>query len=155
MRVKLIAIGNVLMKDDGIGIEAAGQIEKKLVERGIEVIYGETDFQYCFSKIEEGDLIFILDAGCYGKHPGEITVIGLDDITCKKKNYSQHSYSLLDLLELYYPNTQGVVIAIEISEVEFDFGLSAVLKNKLKDISKDILNIIDETLYNILKKVMK
>jgi hydrogenase maturation protease len=155
MSIKLIAIGNSLMKDDGIGIEVARQIEEKLIEKGIEVIYGETDFQYCFSKLEEEDFIFVLDAACYGKNPGEVSITKLNDFACRKKNYTQHSYSFLDLLRLYYPSIQGRVIVIEINEVQFDFGLSSVLQEKLKGISEEVLNRIDEVLYNNLKKVMK
>lgn len=142
MSIKLIAVGNVLMKDDGIGIEVARRIEDRLSSMGIEVIYGETDFQYCISKIDNDDFIFILDAACYGKNPGDINVISLTDFTLKKKEYSQHSCSFIDLLKLYYPTIRGDIFAVETKEVEFAFGLSSELQQKLEEMSEEILSKI-------------
>lgn len=142
--IKVIAMGNVLMKDDGIGIEAAKKIEEKILEKGIEVIYGETDVQYTISSVQEDDYIFILDAAYYRKEPGEITHLTLDTFDSKSKGYSQHSYNFLDLLKLYYPNVKGEIFAIEVKKVEFGFGLSAVLQEKLEVISKEILNQIEK-----------
>ena len=142
MNKKVIAMGNTLMKDDAIGIEVAKEIEAKLLEQGIEVIYGETDVQYSISNIQEDDYIFILDAASYGKSPGEITSLPLNTFVSNKKGYCGHNYSVLDLLKLYYPNVKGKIYAIEIKEVEFGLGLSSVLQDKLKVISEDILGKI-------------
>lgn len=142
--IKVVAMGNVLMKDDAIGIEAAKYIEEKLLEKGIEVIYAETDVQYGISSIQKEDYIFILDAAYYGKEPGEITCLPLHSFVSKKKGYSQHNYSFLDLLKLYYPSIKGEIYAIEIKEIEFGFGLNPVLKDKLEVISEEILEKIEE-----------
>jgi len=143
MSVKVIAIGNILMRDDAIAIEVAKEIEEELLEKGIVVIYGETDFEYCISKVSEEDYIFILDAAQLGKSPGEVAFLPLNDFDFKKRGYTQHSYSFLDLLKLFYPNIQGEICAIEIEEVEFSLGLSPRLQEKLKDISEKILNKIE------------
>ena len=146
MNKKVIAMGNTLMKDDAIGIEVAKEIEAKLLEQGIEVIYGETDVQYSISNIQEDDYIFILDAACYGKSPGEITSLPLNTFVSNKKGYCGHNYSVLDLLKLYYPNVKGKIYAIEIKEVEFGLGLSSVLQDKLKVISEEILSKINKSI---------
>lgn len=146
MRVKVIAIGNILMRDDAIGIEIVKEIEEALLKKGIEVIYGETDFQYIISGVEEDDYIIILDAACYGKEPGEITFLPINTFVSKKKGYSQHSYSFLELLKLYYPNIKGYIYGIEVKEVEFRLGLSRFLQEKVKYISKEILGQIDNLL---------
>lgn len=140
--IKVIAMGNILMKDDAIGIEVAKCIEERLLKRGIEVIYAETDVQYGISNIQEEDHILVLDAVYYGKKPGEITCLALNGLISKKKGYSQHNYSFLDLLKLYYPRIKGEIYAIEVKEVEFGFGLSTVLQEKLENISKEVLEEI-------------
>ncbi|AQR94373.1 hydrogenase maturation protease [Clostridium saccharoperbutylacetonicum] len=142
--IKVIAMGNSLMKDDAIGIEVAKGIEERLLERGIEVIYAETDIQYGISNIQEDVHIIVLDAACYGKNPGEITCLPLSTFISKKKRCSQHNYSFLDLLKLYYPSIKGRIFAIEVKEVEFGFGLSSGLQEKLEVISKEILDQIDK-----------
>jgi hydrogenase maturation protease len=142
--IKVIAMGNILMKDDAIGIEVAKCIEERLLEIGIEVIYAETDVQYGISNIQEDDYIFILDSAYYGKEPGDITWMPLSKFISRKKGCSQHNYSFLDLLKLYYPSIKGEIYAIEVKEVEFVFGLSSVLQEKLEVISKEILEQIDK-----------
>lgn len=147
--IKVIAMGNVLMKDDGIGIEVAKQIEEKLLEKNIQIIYAETDIQYSISNVKEDDHILILDAAYYGKEPGEITNLSLNAFVSKKKGYSQHNYSSLDLLKLYYPSIKGEIYAIEVKEVEFGLGLSQVLQEKLEVISKEILEEIERYIVRI------
>ena len=146
MSVKVIAIGNILMKDDAIAIEVAKDIEGELLEKGIEIIYGETDFEYCISMTREEDYIFILDAAHFGKKPGEVTFLPLNKFSSTKVGYTQHSYSFLDLLKLFYPHIQGEICAIEIDEVEFEFGLSPLLQEKLKGISEKILSKIESVI---------
>lgn len=146
MRVKVIAIGNILMRDDAIAIEEAKEIEDALLEKDIEVIYGETDFQHCISMVGEEDYIFLLDAAHYGRTPGEVTFLPLNAFVFKKEGYTQHSYSFLDLLKLFYPNIKGEICAIEIQEVEFEFGLSSLLQEKLEGISEKILNKIENVI---------
>ena len=147
MSVKLIAMGNVLMKDDGIGIEVAKELEEELTQKGIEVIYGETDFEYCIAKIRANDFLFVLDGAVLGGNPGTVTVRSLNSFQSNnKREYMQHSYSFLDLLKIYYPYVGGKVIAIQIKEITYDFGLSDFLKENLKDISKEVLSKIEMVL---------
>lgn len=146
MSVKLVAIGNVLMKDDGIAVAVTRQIEEELKEKGIVVIYGETDFEYCISKVQKDDFLIVVDAALTGKMPGTVTAIPLSKFPIQKRQYSQHSYHFLDLLKLYYPQADGVILTIEISEIAFESGLSTFLQEKMKDITKDILANVDQML---------
>ncbi len=141
--LKLIAVGNVLMKDDGIGIFIAKAMENELTEKGIEVIYGETDFGYCISKVNDCDTIIILDAASYGRNPGDISIIPLNSYTESRNGYTQHSYNLLDILKLYYPNLEGDILAIEVKEITFGFGLTPELQQKKKDIIREIFNYLN------------
>ena len=143
MSVKLIAMGNVLMKDDGIGIKIAKEIEEALIQKGIEVIYGETDFEYCISMIRPNDFLLILDGALLGESPGTVTVMPLNRFVSNKREYTQHSYSFLDLLRIYYPSVGGKIFAIQIKEITYDFGISNILQQKLKGISEDILTKIE------------
>lgn len=142
MKIKVIAIGNTLMEDDGIGIVILQKLREALIKNNIEVIIGETDFQYCISLIEDGDFIFIIDAVYYNKSPGELTVRSIDEYTYKKKYYSQHSCNIVDLIKLYYKNIRGYIIGIEIGKISFKFGLSKELEDNINIISKSVLKEI-------------
>lgn len=142
MNFKVIAIGNILMEDDGIGIRVLEKIEDKLKNENIKVVIGETDAEYCISQIEDGDFVFIIDASCNGKVPGTITIVDLEDCNHKRKYYTQHSYSVLDLIKLYSKSITGFIIEIEASRVSFNFGLNFELQNKLEQISSEVLESI-------------
>ncbi len=155
MSIKVIAMGNVLMRDDGVGIEVAKRIQKKLYSKKIEVVFGETDINYSISKVKEDDFIFVIDAASYGKNPGEISCISLNSFTSSAKEGFQHSYNFLDLVKLYYPNIKGRIYGIEVHEVGFGVGLSLTLENKLDFISEEILKDIEETLEDMKSEINK
>ena len=136
-------MGNILMKDDGIGIEIAKEIEETLIQKGIEVIYGETDSGYCISRIRANDFLLILDGASLGEIPGTVTVLPLNKFGPNKREYTQHSYSFLDLLKIYFPNVDGKIFAIQIKEITYDFGISDLLQQKIKEISEDIIAKIE------------
>jgi hydrogenase maturation protease len=142
--IKLIAIGNILMGDDGIAIYIARELEEKLRKKGIRVIIGETDFQYCLDRIEETDTIILLDATYYGKKPGSITVESIKDIykiNSKQSLFSQHGYSLISSLKNYHKNLEGLVIGIEGNSFDFDLSLSSSIEKEFQSICEEVEKI--------------
>jgi hydrogenase maturation protease len=126
MSIKVIAIGNRLMGDDGVAIHVIEKLSKNLEESGIKVIIGEVDFQYCLSKIEEGDYIIIIDATLFGIEPGTVTVNSLKDIYRLNHDqgmFSQHGYSLIKALESNKV-IEGLIIGIEGKSFDFNLSLS-------------------------------
>jgi hydrogenase maturation protease len=142
MSIKIIALGNVLMKDDGIGCEVLKLIEKDLSKEKnyhkFEFIYGETDISYCINSVINDDQLFIIDASYFKKNPGDITMYQINSFNSNKKIYSQHSYNFIDLLRIYYPNVKGYIYAIEIAEVGYGMGISKALNDKIESISTEI-----------------
>lgn len=142
MKIKVIAVGNTLMEDDGVAVVVLDKIKEELIRNNIEAIIGETDFGYSLSLIEDGDFIFFIDAVYYGKKTGEITVISLEKYRGQKKYYTQHDCSIVDLMRLYFKNVNGYIIGIEIGEISFKYGLSNVIKSNIDAISNRVLKEI-------------
>ena len=67
----VIGIGSLIMTDDGIGTRIAEALKNRLQEQDIDVLVGETDYQYCFDEIRADDFLVILDAVMPGKDPGQ------------------------------------------------------------------------------------
>lgn len=132
------------MGDDGIGIRILENIESSLKEHSIEVIIGETDFEYCISEIEDGDYIFIIDAAMLEKKLGTVTIIPIDEYRVCISKSSQHSYSFLDLLSTYHKAVQGYIIGVEVERIFFDLSISKNLQELLQQISSRVLKIILE-----------
>jgi hydrogenase maturation protease len=145
MSLKLFAIGNRIMGDDAIAIHIAEILEKSIEELGVEIIVGETDFEYCLSKIKEEDYIIIVDSTYLGIKPGEVTVNSLKDIgrlNCNNSLFSQHSYSLIGIIQFFYNAIDGIVIGIEGSQFDFSLSLSKILEESLEEISIKVKEMV-------------
>lgn len=138
------------MGDDGAAIHVVEKLSKSFEENGIVVIIGETDFQYCLGKIEEGDYTIIIDATWFGIEPGTVTVNNLKDIYRLNANQSllsQHGYSLIKALESSYKTIDGIIVGIEGENFDFTLSLSSHLKASFD-------NICSEVYETILKRVV-
>lgn len=146
MAVKLIALGNVLMMDDGIAVTLAEDLEPELIESEIEVVYGETDIQYSISLVKEEDYIIVLDASCIGKAPGLITKLPLYENNTFHPSSFQHSFSFVDLLKVYYPKLNGFILAVEAADIKPCYGLSKILIEKKNEIEAELIEVIKKEL---------
>lgn len=143
MSVKIIAVGNILMGDDGIAIKVVEKIRSKIKDKNFEFIIGETDFEYCISRINEGDTVLIIDAAFLSKAVGALTVVPIQNYKQASNCYTQHSVSLSGLINLYFKNLRGYIIGIEVAKVSYSFKLSYDLQERLDTICKDVYEIIE------------
>lgn len=157
MGVKCIAIGNRILKDDGIGIKVAENLSDRLREENIEIIYGESDIAYVLDLIEDGDFIFVLDAAYYEKSPGTVTFVSIHEKAIPfQEIYSQHQPNLLCCLrnfgKYYKKEVEGYFIGIEIAEIDFGFDISDCLKQQLDSICEVIYQFMIKKV-NILNRL--
>ena len=143
MSKKVIAIGNRLMMDDAVAVVILEKIKNDLEDEGIETIIGETDVEFCFSKLNEQDVFYIIDSTYYGKFPGNVTFKSLDDIK-KVGGYSRsiHSLGVMELVNIHKMNVKGYFIGIEIANIDINVGLSHILQGEVEHISSEILRFI-------------
>lgn len=145
MRMKLIAIGNRMMGDDGIAIVVAELMAAELKRQGIELIIGETDTAYCLSCIGSGGTVVILDAAMTGKEVGQVWSVPIEQAI---KDYSQpnhqHGAHLLVELSTYKPFVKGLLLCIEVRDIDFRCGLSECMQARLPYICQEVGRILIE-----------
>ncbi|MBU3091197.1 hydrogenase maturation protease [Clostridium sp. CF011] len=138
-----MAIGNRLMMDDAVAVLILEKIKNNLEDKGIETIIGETDVEFCFSKLNQRDIFYIIDSTYYGSSPGTVTFKSLNDIKkIRGQSRSIHSLGLLDLVNMYKMDIKGYFIGIEIDNIDINIGLSHILQAQVEYISKEILSFI-------------
>ncbi len=138
-----MAIGNRLMMDDAVAVLILEKIKNNLEDKGIETIIGETDVEFCFSKLNQQDIFYIIDSTYYGSSPGTVTFKSLNDIKkIRGQSRSIHSLGLLDLVNMYKMDIRGYFIGIEIARIDVNIGLSNILQEKVEYISKEVLSFI-------------
>lgn len=131
------------MGDDGIGIKVAEEISTQIMQEGIELIFGETDSDYALSKIDDGDLVFIIDSTYLDVNPGTVTFRPISDMMEHNSQlYSQHQPNLIQLLNTYGKKVEGFVIGIEVEKIDFNLEISDTLKNRLSQICKEVYDFV-------------
>ncbi len=141
------------MKDDGIGLLVAEELEKRFLRSELEIIYGETDSEACFYSLNPHDFILILDAMSSGNQPGSVKIFSIEEIMEQVSNPTmQHDMSILDMIRLYRFPVRGYLIGIEAAIITPGCELSTVLKRQFPHICRKTEDIIREILSKEGKK---
>lgn len=145
--MRVIGVGNILLKDDGIGVRVVEYIkEKKLLPPQIDVVDGGTGGIQLISIIKDEDCLIIIDAVKGGGRPGSIYRFTIDDIpvniaqkTSLHELGLQEVFALLDLSEGKRPETV-IIIGIEPGEVKYGMDLSPELKAVVPKAAKMVVD---------------
>jgi len=147
MSIKLLAIGNRILKDDMAALFVAEKLDNKLRKSNIQVIIGETDIEYCISNIEEDDSLIILDA--YLAHDyediGKVRVMELNESSNCYLNYlSQHQLNIIKYMEINNIKANGIIIGIGVYDINFGLEFSNEVCLKIEKITEDVLMNINK-----------
>ncbi len=96
----VLGIGNLLLRDEGVGVHAARALKERYVfADSVEIIDGGTMGLDLLPFIEGRDSLLIIDAMDFGAGPGAIRVIEGEDIkTFLDIKFSVHQIGLPDML---------------------------------------------------------
>lgn len=143
----VVGIGNVLLRDEGIGCHVADALEKVSLP-GVKVIDGGT-CPDVLQAVEDADKLVIVDAVRGGGMPGQIYRFRPEDITMDQKRVvSVHDLSIVDSLTLMQRRHNigdTVIIGIEPRELTWGLELSAELEEKMPQIIETILRELSNT----------
>jgi hydrogenase maturation protease len=120
-RTLVVGLGNVLLRDDGVGVHAVRELRKVLPRRilAVEVGTAVLDALHLF---EWADRVIGIDAMQAGGRPGTIYKFGVDDVEDPEVKPSLHELGLIASLRFM----KGPPPAISMLAVEpetMDFGL--------------------------------
>lgn len=147
----VLGIGNILLKDEGIGCHVVHALEG-ISLADVSVIDGGT-YPDMLQLLEDVDKLIIVDAVKGGGTPGQIYRFHLEDITLKRKPFlSLHDMGLVDslnLIQLWHPDKIGIgeaiIIGVEPREINWGLELSPELKEKMPQIIEVILSELDNS----------
>jgi hydrogenase maturation protease len=148
-RVVVIGVGNLLMKDEGIGIHAVQALQEIALPPGVSLVDGGTspDLIAC---TQAGDKLIIIDAARAGGEPGAIYRFRPEDLAEEKGTLtSVHELGVtqnLGLMSLLGNKpSETIIIGIEPGEISAGLELSPELQKKLPAIVKAVLKEIGKT----------
>ena len=126
----IIGIGNVLQKDDGLGVYAASYLhENYTFTKDVQIINGGVEGIHLLNVLEENKHVVVLDCLQLNDSPASIYAIPAKEISgYGLNNGGAHEIGILqcmDMMELQGKEIpQAIVIGIVPAEVTFAFGLS-------------------------------
>jgi hydrogenase maturation protease len=146
-RIVVIGVGNLLMKDEGIGIHAVKALQEIDLPPDIELIDGGTSPDL-IAYIRTGDKIIIIDAAKAGGEPGAVYRYRPEDLTAGRGTLtSAHELGVVENLKLMELTgnepRETVIFGIEPKEIDWGTELSPELQKKLPDIVKAVLREIN------------
>ena len=142
-RVVVIGVGNLLMRDEGIGIHAVQALQAIDLPPDVKLIDGGTS-PYLIAYMRAGDKIIIIDAAKAGGEPGAIYHFKPEDILVEKQFlYSAHELGVVENLKLMemsgHRPVEVIIIGIEMAVIGWGMELSPVLKQRLPMIVEVVL----------------
>jgi hydrogenase maturation protease len=146
----LIGIGNVLQKDDGLGVYAASYLnENYTFSEKIEIINGGVEGIHLLNVLEESDHVVVLDCLQLDDAPASIYAIPAKEISgYGLNNGGAHEIGILqcmDMMELQGKEVpEAIVIGIVPAEVTFSFGLSDEIIDAFEDYISVVLQYLSK-----------
>lgn len=142
----MIGVGNLLLKDEGIGIHTVRALEAMNLPPDIKIVDGGTspDLMTC---TRAGDRLIIIDAARAGGAPGTIYRFHPGDLDPgREPAISLHELGLPQSLQLMSLTGSApgeiTIIGVEPQEIDWGLELSAELQRKVPEIVQTVLQEI-------------
>jgi len=146
--IKIIAIGNTLCGDDGIGYSVLQDLRERSSFPGIPLINCGVDVLSLIDHFSDTEHVIIIDAVKMGAQPGTIKVFETSDVefTVLSNLFSLHGINLANVLELAeiigaVPD-KITIIGIEPEQIHVGKGLSSTVANAREEIIENLRSVI-------------
>lgn len=144
----ILGIGNILQKDDGLGVYASTYLKNNYTfDPKVEIINGGVEGINLYSIFEENSHILILDALQLEDEPSSIYLIPSTELSGHGLNSGgAHEIGVLqclDMLELQgKPQPKATILGMIPHHVTFDIELSDIIKEAFEGYIKVALNYL-------------
>jgi len=146
MNTLVLGVGNLLLKDEGVGIHVIRALEKEILPSGVDLMDGGTGGFHLISWLEEYEHIIMIDATLDNNAPGTVRIIYPRYSSDFPPLMSAHEIGLRDMVEAMalsgkLPDIQLIVISVE--DIN-DVGME--LTPKVEAAIPDVIDIVKELL---------
>ncbi|MGA1845047.1 MAG: HyaD/HybD family hydrogenase maturation endopeptidase [bacterium] len=142
-KTAIIGIGNLILKDEGVGVHAVQRLEGTDLPPHVEVIDGGTDAMDLLPMFQDYERIIVIDALKAGGTPGTIYRVTPEEIMHDTtRALSLHEVGLLDVLGMARQiggHGEVVIIGVEPKEISCSIELSPEVEAELPRVMKAVL----------------
>lgn len=143
----IVGLGNILLKDDGVGVHAIQALRKEPLPPTVELVDGGTSTLNLLSYFVECPKIIIIDALQAGLAPGTIYRLSPDDIpSYRSEHLSIHDVQILDVVKmaaLLGGQPDVLILGIEPLEIALGLELTPVIQEKIPSLVQSVMSELD------------
>jgi hydrogenase maturation protease len=150
-RIAVIGLGNLLMKDEGVGLVALKSIESCWKNGGVDFVHAGTPSMGLLHLFEGRKKLIFLDGGLCGAEGGEFRRFYPQEVRTVKeqKRQSLHEFDLIRLIEFaaklgLTQQMEIVIYCMEILDMECGEALSDSVTNGLPAFVKAVTSELAE-----------
>jgi hydrogenase maturation protease len=150
MNTLVLAIGNTLLSDEGIGIHVLNALREQHPQpEGVTYLDGGTLSFTLAGAVEEADNLIVLDAAQLQREPGAVACLANEEMdnflgTAKR---SVHEVGLLDLLDIARLTeslpTQRALVAIQPQKIDWGEGPTVEVAAAIPIAMQYVLDLMD------------
>jgi hydrogenase maturation protease len=142
-KILVVGIGNLLCRDEGVGVHVIQEMEKREVPGHVELLDIGTSTMDLISFLEGVKKLIIIDAMKAGGTPGTIYRCGPEDLLPKGEDpISLHDIGVLETLSMAKKmgmEINTVIIGVEPKVVDWGMELSDEVRNKIPAVIEEVL----------------
>ncbi len=145
-RIVVIGVGNLLLKDEGVGIHTLKALQEIDLPPDVKLIDAGTAPDL-IAYTEAGDRLIIVDAARAGGEPGTVYRFHPDDLASQSERaISLHELGVAENLRLMALTGREpgeiIIIGVEPKEIDWGMELTPELQRKIPEIVKIVLKEI-------------
>jgi hydrogenase maturation protease len=157
MKIAVMGVGNILLKDEGIGVRVVRQLENEYTfSPDVALIDGGTDGPHLTSLVADFDEIIVIDAVEGGEEPGTLYRFNLNQISFEIPTHlSIHEMGVLEALKevrLLGKKPEVTFIGVEPEDISpWGMDLSPVVEEKIPEIITLVFKELSERGVNAIQ----
>jgi len=147
MKIAVLGIGNILCKDDGLGVVVANTLAEQSWPDNVTVYDAGTAVMKLWDVFIDHELIIVIDALKGGGVPGTIYRLVPEDLAAGEGELlSLHDLKILDVMRLagvLNRHPQVIIFGMEPAELSWEIGLSEPVRENLTALVECISRELD------------
>jgi hydrogenase maturation protease len=138
----ILGIGNLLLRDEGVGVHVARALAQRELPANVSVVEAGTAFLEVLPEIETADRILLIDAMEGGAAPGSVYRVPFDQCRHPDMLASLHGFDMSRVLFMAGNDRapEVTVFGIEPAHIEWGTELSPQVERVLPAVQEAILN---------------
>lgn len=149
LKITVLGIGNVLLKDEGVGVHIVEKLEEIVDYSNVTLIDGGTNPDTLFLLDSDIDKLIIIDAAKAGGTPGTLYRFTADEIESGHSPISLHELGLangLQMMDLLNNKPGSITIfGIEPDQIDFGLELTPEIEKNIPLYLESVIQEINET----------